>query len=56
MKIKDYSYTFSKEKYLKENIINYFKISTDLDANELYSFNEVLGEINQTNKHSIKYQ
>jgi tryptophan halogenase len=47
MKIKDFYYNFSKEKYLKENIYDYLKFETNIKCNSLYSHNEVLNEINQ---------
>ena len=50
MRIKWYSYMFSQEKYLKENIIDYLKITSNLDTNNIYSVNEILKEINQTTK------
>ena len=49
MNLKDYScYNFCNEKYLKENVNDYFKISTNLDIDKLYSQNLVLKKINQT--------
>jgi hypothetical protein len=47
MNIEDYSYDFSQEKYFRENVIDYFNIKTDLNTSQLYSLNEVLGEINK---------
>jgi tryptophan halogenase len=47
MKMKDFYYNFSRERYLKENIVDYLKIQTNIDYNSLYSHNEVLNEINQ---------
>lgn len=52
MKIKDYYYKFSREKYLKENVYDYFKIQTNLSSDLLYSLNEVLNEINQPEKNN----
>jgi tryptophan halogenase len=47
MKMKDFYYNFSQEKYLKENIHDYLKLETNIKCNSLYSHNEVLNEINQ---------
>lgn len=57
MNIEDYSYDFLlQEKYLKENVIDYFRIKTDLNTSQLYSLNKFLREINQNNIHTINYQ
>jgi tryptophan halogenase len=54
MRIKDYYYYgFYKEKYLKENINDYFEVISNIDLDNLYSHNQALREINQT--ASIKY-
>lgn len=55
MRIKDYSYSFYNEKPYKEIIDDYLRISTNLDAQDLYSVKKVLNEINQTNKKIINY-
>jgi len=47
MKMKDFYYNFSKEKYLKNNILDYLKIETNIYCTCLYSHNEVLNDINQ---------
>jgi tryptophan halogenase len=47
MKIKDYYYNFSEEKYFKKNIYDYLKLINNIDCNLLYSHNEVLDEINK---------
>jgi tryptophan halogenase len=51
MKMKDFYYDFSHEKYLKLNIHDYLKINSVINHTSLYSHNEVLKEINQ--KHII---
>ena len=57
MKMKDYYYNFSQERYLKENIVDYLKIETNLNCNSLYSHNQVLNEINQNkNIKHLNYQ
>jgi len=56
MKMKDFYYDFSREKYLKENIYDYLKIQTNIDCTCLYSHNEVLNNINQEqNTKSFNY-
>ncbi len=56
MNIEDYNYSFLLEKYYKENVIDYFRIKTDLDISQLCSLNEVLKQINQNDVHGINYQ
>ena len=50
MKIKDFYYSFSQEKYLKDNLYDYLKLETNINCTSLYSHNEVLNEINQKQK------
>lgn len=52
LKQKDFNYTFSNEKYLKENIHNYLKVQNIIDINLLKSHNDVLNEINLNYKIS----
>jgi tryptophan halogenase len=58
MKMKDFYYRFSQEKYLKENVYDYLKLETIIiNSSLLYSHNEVLNEINQKqNINSLSYQ
>ena len=57
MKMKDFYYSFSREKYLKENIHDYLKLETNIDTTSLYLHNKVLNEINDESKNkNILYQ
>jgi tryptophan halogenase len=54
MRMKDFYYSFSQEKYLKENIYNYLKFNTTIDHTFFYSHNEILNQINK-NQNLLNY-
>jgi hypothetical protein len=59
MKIKDFYYSFSEEKYLKQNLYDYIKIKENIDCDSLFSHNEVLDQINHNYskiKNYLNYQ
>lgn len=55
MKMKDFYYSFSKEKYLKENIYDYLRIETNINCNSLLSHRQVLEEINHNKLKNLYY-
>lgn len=55
MKMKNFYYSFFREKYLKENILDYLKIQTNVNCNSIYSHDEFLNEINQNNIKYLNY-
>lgn len=55
MRRKDFYFSFSKEKFLEKNIINYIKLESNIDYNHVYSHNKILQEINRTKNLIINY-
>lgn len=55
MKMKDFYYSFRREKYLKENVHDYLKFITNVNCNTFHSHTEVLKEINTDKIKNLHY-